>query len=74
MQLTLYQREDCHLCELALGVLDGCGLSASLALIDIDADPELGIEFGLRIPVLERADGERLDWPFAAEAVREFAS
>ncbi len=72
MQLTLYQREDCHLCELALDVLDACGLSGSVALVDIDEDAELGVEFGLRIPVLERTDGEQLDWPFRAEAVRGF--
>ena len=38
----------------------------------VDVDPQLGADFGLRIPVLARADGQSLDWPFDAEQARVF--
>ena len=41
---------------------------------DIDADVELGVRFGLRVPVLERADGATLDWPFDADGLGAFLS
>ena len=70
--LKLYHREECHLCELALDLLAHNGFSERLKLIDIDTDPTLGIEFGLRIPVLEREDGTRLDWPFTKSDLNRF--
>ena len=70
MILQLYHREECHLCEQALALLHGMGLSSSLQMIDIDADVQLGVEFGLRIPLLAKADGRCLDWPFDDAAVR----
>ncbi len=68
--IILYHREDCHLCEQALALLQDLGLRDSLQLLDIDSDAELGVEFGLRIPVLLRADGCALDWPFDAQQVQ----
>ena len=72
MPLILYLREDCHLCELALVLLQRERLGDRLGRVDIDSDPLLGIEFGLRIPVLVRADGRQLDWPFDAPSLRAF--
>lgn len=63
--LTLYGRAHCHLCELAQEILQASGMSAQL--IDIDADPELGARYGLRIPVLRYPDGRELDWPFSLD-------
>lgn len=63
--LKLYQREHCHLCELAQEVLRAAGLSAHV--LDIDSDPELGARYGLRIPVLVYPDGRELDWPFSQD-------
>ena len=71
MHLRLYHRAECHLCEIALALLTGLDLLDDLELVDIDDDPELGVEFGLRIPVLER-DGRQLDWPFDAQAIARF--
>lgn len=64
--LTLYGREECHLCESAQELLHAANMP--FLLIDIDADPELGARYGLRIPVLRHPDGRELDWPFAQDA------
>jgi len=51
---VLYVREGCHLCDMFLVELEqdlGPSL-ASLALVDVDGDPGLATEFGLRVPVL----------------------
>ena len=74
MSLRFYHREGCQLCEEALELLHAAGLAQALTLVDIDADAALGVDYGLRIPVLERADGQSLDWPFDAAQVRTFLS
>ena len=70
--LTLYQRDDCHLCDLALGVLAEAGAPA-FDSVWVDDAPELQQRYGSRVPVLRKAcDGRELDWPFDAAAVRAF--
>ena len=56
--LVLYVREGCHLCEQFLldFSLDFPSRLEALRLQDVDSDPALAREFGLRIPVLA-ADG-----------------
>ena len=72
MQLTLFQRDDCPLCDDA----HACLLEAGVADFDpIWIDGDLGLEalYGDRVPVLRREDsGAELGWPFDAEAVRRF--
>lgn len=70
MRIQFYHREHCELCDQALAMLHREGLDRVITLIDIDADPELGVTYGLRIPVLESSDGRTLDWPFEIDAVR----
>ena len=70
--LILYQRDYCHLCDLALAVL----AEARAPDFDsawVDDSVELEARSGVRVPVLRdnRADRE-LDWPFDAAAVRAF--
>ena len=52
--VTVYTREDCHLCEEAIEtierVADDEGVAIELALIDVDEDPELREEYGERVP------------------------
>jgi len=74
MSLIFYHRDGCHLCEQALAMLSAGGLAKGLRLVDIDDDLSLGIEFGLRIPVIANAGGERLDWPFELDQARALAS
>jgi hypothetical protein len=67
-RLTLYSREGCHLCEELLAELApwAAARGASVARLDVDADPVARRRYGHRIPVL-LVDGEpvaygRLDW------------
>jgi hypothetical protein len=74
MPLTLFQRDNCHLCELALGVL-AQARAPEFETVFIDDDTALEARYGLRVPVLrEDASGAELDWPFDALRVRTFCS
>ncbi|MET1023916.1 MAG: glutaredoxin family protein [Pseudoxanthomonas sp.] len=70
----LYQRDDCHLCDLALEIL------ATARLPDFDSvyiDDHAGLEarYGLRVPVLRDARSDReLDWPFDSARVQAFVA
>lgn len=69
--LTLYGTTCCHLCEQAETVLREGGYV--VRQVDIAEDDELFEEYGLRIPVLQRADtSAELGWPFDAEVVGRF--
>ena len=71
MGLVLYQRDDCHLCDLALDVLAvACVPDFESVFLD---DGELEQRYGLRVPVLrDEGSSHELDWPFDADAVRRF--
>jgi hypothetical protein len=72
MPLTLFQRDDCHLCDLALEVL-AAARAPDFESVFIDGDHRLEARYGERIPVLrDEARGVELDWPFDADAVRRF--
>jgi hypothetical protein len=69
MHLILYQRDDCHLCDLALDVL-AQARAPDFDSVFIDDDPALDARYGARVPVLRDADSEReLNWPFDGAAV-----
>ena len=69
MPLILYQRDDCHLCDLALGVLAEARVP-EFESVFIDEDDVLEARYGIRVPVLHRSDtGEELDWPFSVDQV-----
>jgi hypothetical protein len=68
-QFVLYQRDDCHLCDLALAVLSEARLPGFESVF-IDDDAALEHLYGARVPVLrDDARGIELDWPFDAVAV-----
>ena len=70
MELILYQRDDCHLCDLALEVLSAVRVP-DFESVFIDDDDLLEQRYGLRVPVLrDAASGFELDWPFDAEVLR----
>lgn len=72
MRLTLFQRDECHLCDLAYEVMVEAGVPG-FDPIWIDGDAGLEGIYGHRIPVLRREDnGAELDWPFAADIVKAF--
>ena len=71
-ELILYQRDDCHLCDLALEVL-AVARAPDFRSVFIDGDSVLEARFGERVPVLrDDASGRELAWPFDADAVRAF--
>ena len=67
--LILYQRDDCHLCDLALDVLAAAGVPEFKSVF-IDDDGALEARYGSRVPVLRTDDGRELDWPFDVEVLR----
>ncbi|AJE15580.1 MULTISPECIES: glutaredoxin family protein [Stutzerimonas] len=70
-ECQLFGTLGCHLCEQAEGLLMPLVERGLLVeLLDIADDERWVDEYGLRIPVLRRADsGEELDWPFELEQV-----
>jgi Glutaredoxin-like domain (DUF836) len=72
--LILFQRDHCHLCELAWEVLAQAGV-ADFDSVWIEGDDELEKLYGLRVPVLKYTRSSmELDWPFSAEQVRELTA
>jgi len=70
--LTLYQRDDCKLCDEAIALLARVR-APEFVSVWIDDDPELEARYGERVPVLrEEAGGRELDWPFDIETLRAF--
>lgn len=70
MALILYQRDDCHLCDLALEVL-ALARVPDFESVFIDGDDALEARYGTRVPVLRNTvDDSELDWPFDAERMQ----
>jgi glutaredoxin len=73
-RLTLFQRDDCPLCDAALEVL-ALAHAPEFASVWIDGDTHLEARYGDRVPVLrDETHGTELNWPFDANAVRAFLS
>jgi hypothetical protein len=71
-RLVLYQRDYCHLCDMALAVLAEAR-TPEFESVWVDDSDALERRYGTRVPVLRDAsDGRELDWPFDAAAVRVF--
>jgi thiol-disulfide isomerase/thioredoxin len=62
MQLTIYSRPGCHLCDEMKAVVERVARSTALPLtieeIDISTDPALEARYGVEIPVL-LVDGKK---------------
>ena len=72
MHLVLYQRDNCHLCDLALEVL-AQARAPEFDSVFIDEDEALEERYGTRVPVLrDEACGLELEWPFDAARLRDF--
>jgi len=71
-RLILYQRDDCHLCDLALAEL-AAARAPDFESVFIDGDDALEARYGHRVPVLRDArTGRELDWPFSAAGLRDW--
>ncbi|GAA0900181.1 hypothetical protein GCM10009552_01080 [Rothia nasimurium] len=66
---TLFQRDDCHLCDQALEVLASVRFP-DFSSVFIDDDEALEARYGARVPVLRRSDGVEIDWPFDPAALQ----
>lgn len=62
MRLTLYGRTYCHLCEDMRRALETLRdkFQFSVAVVDVDTDPELETRYGERVPVLVGPDGREI--------------
>jgi hypothetical protein len=70
--LTLYQSDDCKLCDEAVALLARVRVP-EFQSVWIDGDAGLEARYGVRVPVLrDEASGRELGWPFDAEALRLF--
>ena len=54
IDVTLFSRQDCHLCEMALQDLDALQsvVPHQLKIVDVDSDPKLQSEYGFEVPVI----------------------
>ncbi|HEX3584009.1 MAG TPA: glutaredoxin family protein [Thermoanaerobaculia bacterium] len=82
VEVTLYTREGCHLCDKAKAAIRAAeslyGLKIDLREVDIDDDDELYARFTNDVPVIyvggEEAFRHRVDPRAVADAVRAIAS
>ncbi|WMC12132.1 glutaredoxin family protein [Oceanimonas pelagia] len=72
MSLTLFSTDGCHLCEQAWTLLEQTGLAVNAEIKDIIDNDQWLDAYRIRIPVLRRADGAELDWPFSADDLIAF--
>lgn len=70
VKITLYSTDGCHLCELAQAQL--LRLDIAFMTRDIIDDAELVTRYGTTIPVIARADGAELNWPFDIGQLEKF--
>ena len=71
-RFQLFQRDDCHLCDLALAVLAEAGVP-EFESVFIDDDPGLELRYGTRVPVWRDLDRDlELDWPFNSDSLAAF--
>jgi glutaredoxin len=69
--MILYSRADCHLCDVAAGMLERSG--ARWRTADIDADPALLEKYGVHVPVIaDPESGRELFFPFSDEELARF--
>jgi hypothetical protein len=72
MQLHLYQRDDCRLCDQAIALLAHARVP-DFESVWIDDDPALEARYGERVPVLRDEDsGRELGWPFDLATLQGF--
>ena len=71
MQLTLYYREGCHLCEIMLQALRGLqsDMEFEISLVDIDREPDLRQRYDEWVPVLCRGELEICHYQLDLEAL-----
>ncbi len=72
--VTVYSREECHLCEEAIGTIERVAREVDRRVeireIDVDADPELAAEYGERVPYVLVEDRPAFKYRVDSEELR----
>jgi hypothetical protein len=72
-KLTLYGRQECHLCEALLADLAPLlGGGDTVETVDVDSTVALERRYGARIPVLAAGEVELSGYPLDRERVRQY--
>ena len=71
LRLVLYERDGCHLCEEARVLLDEILGPHEYSRVDIDADDDLILRYGFRVPVVALDGVDRLEGPITAPDLRD---
>lgn len=77
MQLTLYSKPGCHLCDEAKAKIErlrGRGFDLTVAERDITGDAALFERFRYTIPVIELPDGRALEAPISEYKLEQLIS
>jgi len=74
LRVTLYERDGCHLCDEARVLLDGMLGMDRYVRVDIEADDDLVLRYGFRIPVIALDDVDRLEAPITAPDLANFVA
>lgn len=72
---VLYSTSACHLCELALAMIEEQASGDGHIVCeerDISVSDTLFERYGLLIPVLQHPDKRELNWPFSPGQLRKF--
>ncbi len=74
LQLTLYSRAYCHLCQDMLAALQALRseFGFDIEVIDVDADPELERRFNELVPVLMHGGHELARWRLDVPVLRAY--
>ena len=74
LEVRLYGKPGCHLCEQAEELIEDLSTEypISLQILDITADPALFERFRYEIPVIELLDGRSLTGRIGRAELREF--
>jgi len=72
--VTLYSRENCHLCEEALetirAVAEDVSTPVDVEVVDVDEDPALREEYGERVPYVFVDDRPKFKYRVDADELR----
>jgi len=72
-RLFLYERAGCHLCEDAATILDAELGPEGYERVDIDANDDLIVRYGFRVPVISLDGADRLEAPIDPTSLRSLA-
>ena len=74
-QLSLFSTSHCHLCDLALTLINNTLPNVKLQVVEISDNIELMRQYELLIPVLQNQQTKDvLYWPFTAEDILQLTN